>query len=175
MKTTIAAVMLMLLAAPADAQQRQAAPRAPAPAESIWGRNTAALADAFDGVMIQSRYTTRIDPVVCEVTRRLVCESQVRGVPLRIAGQAEPEQVREIRVLVNRASRGADVALVAHALMAIAEPRAPEAERREAVLRLLGIGGPQADVVTVGGTEARFADSFSGPAFVFRPKDQAAR
>lgn len=167
-------VLALVLALPAAAQQRRAA-AVTAHAGSIWGQPTITMSEAFDRAMQARHYTTRMDAVICDVTTTLTCDVEIRGIKLRVTGIVEPEQVREIRVLVNRNSRTADVALVAHALMEIAEPTAPEAERRSAVLRLLGISGARADAVTVGGTEARFVDSFSGAAFVFRPASQVAR
>lgn len=168
MKTTIAALMALLLVMPAEAQQRRAAAPA-APAESVWGRSTGALSDAFNRSMAARQLKPRLDAVICDVTTTLACEAQVRGVQLRVTGTADPEQIREIRVPISRANRTADVALVAHTLMEIMEPAAPEGERRDAMLALMGIGRAQVNAVTVGRTEARFADSFAGAAFVFRP------
>lgn len=166
MKTTIAALMMLMLVSPAEAQQRQVAARAAA--ESIWGRSTGDLSSAFNRSMAARRLTPRLDAIICDVTTALACEAEVRGVQLRVAGVADPEQVREIRIPLTRASRVADVALVAHTLMEIMEPAAAEEDRRNAMLSLLGIGRAQLDAVTVGRTEARFADSFAGASLVFR-------
>ena len=163
-------LLAMLIAAvPAAAQpRRQTAPTQPAPAQSIWGRDTVALTAAFDRVMMRLRYTTRMDAVLCDITTTLACTVEVRGIELRITGQVTPEEVREVRVPFTRSTRFPDVAMLTHALLEIAEPSAPEAERRSAVLRLLGVDSPRADRIVVGRTEVRFVDGFREKAFQFR-------
>jgi endonuclease YncB( thermonuclease family) len=165
----LAFVIVLFIATAAEAQQRRTTPPAAPAIVRIWDRDTLVLQQSFDRHMMQLRYTTRMDPIVCDVTAALLCEVAVRSVDLRLRGTAEPERVQEVRVEFTSASPFNDVAMVVHALMAIAEPQAPEAERRTAILRLLGIDSPNTDRVIVGGTEARFMDGFRRRAFVFRP------
>lgn len=164
-------VLAVLLAAPTGAQSRQQPrqPAAPTPAESIWGKSSFDLVEAFDRDMARQRRTSRLGFIPCDVTTALDCSEEIGSVTLRLRGQADPEEVREVRIVMTRRSRLPDAGLVAHTLMAIMEPGEPEEARRQAVLRLLGVGGPQETRVMVGRTEVRFEDGFSASAFVFRP------
>lgn len=158
----------ILLATPALAQQRRQQPAPPPVAESVWGKGSADLQEAFNRDMARRGLTPRLDGIICDVSTTLACSAQLRGVGLRLGGQVTPEAVRDVRLVFTRSTPMPDVALLLHTLVAILEPQQTEDARRSAVLGLMGVGGPARDRVTVGRTEIRFADGFREMAFEFR-------
>lgn len=158
-------VLAALLAAlPATAGQRGAQQRT-----TVWGAPATHFQDRFDAEARRAGLDIRADSLMCETAPRLACQGDIRGVRLQVTGQAQPEAVQEIRIVVSRAAPPAVLAGVTRVVLAVTEPGAADAAQREAAQRLLGLGRPAEERVLLGGTEARFRDAFRDPALVFVP------
>lgn len=160
----LAILAALLIAMPAVAQpRRHVSP--PPPEESVWGKGSEDFRAAFNRDMARRGQSPRLDAMLCDVTSTLDCSAELRGGALRLTGQASPEAVRGIRLTFTRATGMPNVAAAMHGLVAILEPREDAEARRQAVLRLMGVGRPAQNQVTIGRTEIRFVDGFRDMAF----------
>lgn len=144
---------------------------AAAPAASAAGWKTSApdFFGSFAAADARNGNRTALLDRGCTGTAWLVCDLELRDVPVRLRATLPEQRITEVQLTFSSRTGSANAAAALHTLARWAEPGASDEARRAAVLAILqGEGSRRA--ADLGGTRMEATQGFSGWTILARPR-----
>lgn len=165
----VPALAFAIAAGSAGAQTPQRQPARPAtPPPAGW---TMPADDFFNGLAAADRangYRAELLDNGCGGYPTVLCNLRLRDVPIRVRATFPDRRVTEVEATLAGRGPLANAAAALHSIARWAEPTAPDADRAAAVRALLD-GVTSSRTATLGRTEFRAQETFSGLVVTARP------
>lgn len=146
-----------------------AAMLAAAPATAGWDSGPHDFFGAFAAADARGGNRAALLDRGCTGAAWLVCDLQLRDVPVRVRAPAPQDRITEVQLTLPSRIGAASAAAALHTLIRWAEPEASDEARRGAVLAILqGEGSRRA--AEVGRTRIEAAEGFAGWTILARPR-----
>jgi len=136
---------------------------------SGWDRGANEAFDGFAEAVTRAGHRPALVDRGCAGAAWLVCDLQIRDIPVRVRADLPPGRIREVQMTLSARTTTANAAAGLHTLLLWAEPQASDDARRAAVLAILQGQGSRRSA-DVGRTHIEATEGFGGWTVVARPR-----